>query len=76
MEDEGIRFIANAEIGKHVPADLLLKENDAIVVCTGSTTARDLNVANRDAKGIHFAIEYLQRSQQILEGDDSKLYVV
>lgn len=60
MEDEGVRFITNAEIGKHVPADLLLKENDAIVVCTGSTTARDLKIANCDARGIHFAMEYLQ----------------
>lgn len=25
MEDEGVRFISNTEIGKHVPADLLLK---------------------------------------------------
>ncbi|KAI6214865.1 Glutamate synthase [Aphelenchoides besseyi] len=70
MEDEGIRFIANAEIGKHVNADLLLKENDAIVVCTGSTTARDLKVPNREAKGIHFAMEFLERSQKIRAGDD------
>ena len=35
MEEEGIRFIANTEIGKHVPADLLLKENDVCVLCTG-----------------------------------------
>jgi glutamate synthase (NADPH/NADH) len=75
MEDEGIRFISNAEIGKHVPADLLLKENDAVIVCTGSTTARDLNVKNRDAKGIHFAMEYLERSQRILAGDDGKKFV-
>uniref|UniRef100_A0A1I7SQC1 glutamate synthase (NADH) n=1 Tax=Bursaphelenchus xylophilus TaxID=6326 RepID=A0A1I7SQC1_BURXY len=70
MEDEGIRFITNAEIGKDVPAHMLLKENDAIVVCTGSTTARDLKIPGREAKGIHFAIEYLQRSQQIRAGDD------
>jgi NADPH-dependent glutamate synthase beta subunit-like oxidoreductase len=25
MEEEGIRFITNTEIGKHVPAELLLK---------------------------------------------------
>ncbi|KAI6241558.1 Glutamate synthase [Aphelenchoides fujianensis] len=70
MEDEGIRFIPNAAIGKDVNADLLLKENDAIVVCTGSTTARDLKAPNREAKGIYFAMEYLERSQKILAGDD------
>lgn len=25
LEDEGVRFITNTEIGKHVPADFLLK---------------------------------------------------
>lgn len=60
MEDEGIRFIANAAIGEHVPADLLLAENDAVVLCTGSTTPRDLKLPHRDAKGITFAMKYLE----------------
>ena len=70
MADEGIRFITNTEIGKHVPADLLLRENDAIVVCTGSTTPRDLKIDNRDAKGICFAMEFLEKSQRLRAGDD------
>ena len=70
LTDEGVRFITNTEIGKHVPADLLLKENDAIVVCTGSTTPRDLNIKHRDAKGICFAMEFLEKSQRLRAGDD------
>ncbi|ETN80283.1 hypothetical protein NECAME_02415 [Necator americanus] len=70
LEDEGVRFLTNTEIGKHVPADFLLKDNDAIIVCTGSTTPRDLPVSGRDAKGVCFAMEFLEKSQRRLAGDN------
>lgn len=70
MEDEGVRFITNTSIGDAVPANLLLKENDAVIVCTGSTIARDLRIPNRDAKGICFAMEFLEKSQKRRAGDD------
>ncbi|CAB3410198.1 unnamed protein product [Caenorhabditis bovis] len=70
LEQEGVRFLTNTEIGKHVPADFLLKENDAIIICTGSTTARDLSVEGRDAKGVCFAMEFLEKSQRRRAGDD------
>ncbi|KAK6032025.1 pyridine nucleotide-disulfide oxidoreductase [Ostertagia ostertagi] len=62
LEDEGVRFLTNTEIGKH--------DNDAIIVCTGSTTPRDLPVNGRDAKGICFAMEFLEKSQRRRAGDD------
>lgn len=70
MEDEGVRFITNTCIGKDVPANLLLKENDAIILCTGSTTPRDIHIPNRDAKGICFAMDFLEKSQRRKAGDD------
>nr|CDJ87182.1 Glutamate synthase and FAD-dependent pyridine nucleotide-disulphide oxidoreductase domain containing protein [Haemonchus contortus] len=70
LEDEGVRFITNTEIGKDVPADFLLKDNDAIIVCTGSTTPRDLRVSGRDAKGICFAMEFLEKNQRRRAGDN------
>lgn len=70
MEEEGIRFIPNTCIGKDVTANLLLEENDAIVVCTGSTTPRDIKISNREAKGICFAMDYLEKSQRRRAGDD------
>lgn len=47
LEEEGVRFLTSTEIGKHVPAEFLLKDNDAIVVCTGATVPRDLPVSER-----------------------------
>lgn len=38
----------------------LRAENDAVVICTGATWPRDLKIPNRDANGVHFAMEYLQ----------------
>jgi glutamate synthase (NADPH/NADH) len=70
MEEEGVKFITNTEIGQHVPADLLLRENDAIVITTGSTTPRDIKIQNREAKGICFAMDFLEKSQRRRAGDD------
>lgn len=50
MEAEGVKFIPNIEIGKDVPASLLVHENDAVLVCTGATLPRDLPIPGRDLK--------------------------
>jgi len=44
MEQEGIRFIPNVQIGKDVPAHILTMENDAVLICTGATVPRDLPI--------------------------------
>jgi glutamate synthase (NADPH/NADH) small chain len=37
LAEEGVRFVTNTEIGKDYPAENLLKEYDAAVICTGAT---------------------------------------
>jgi glutamate synthase (NADPH/NADH) small chain len=59
MEAEGIQFVCNTEVGKNLPAEQLLKDFDAVVLCTGATKPRDLPIEGRALKGIHFAMEYL-----------------
>ena len=39
MAKEGITFQTNTEVGKNYAADRLLKEFDAVVLCTGATQA-------------------------------------
>src|SRR6185436_13043898 len=53
-------FLANTEVGKNYPAEKLLTDFDAVVLCTGATKARDLPIEGRQLKGIHFAMEFLQ----------------
>src|SRR6266481_3165866 len=59
LEKEGITFVVNTEVGKNYPAEKLLKEFDASVICTGATQPRDLPVPGRELKGVHFAMEFL-----------------
>jgi glutamate synthase (NADPH/NADH) small chain len=66
LEKEGISFVVNTEVGKNYPADQLLKEFDAAVICTGATKPRDLPAPGREAKGIHFAMEFLHANTKSL----------
>jgi glutamate synthase (NADPH/NADH) small chain len=66
MQQEGIKFLCNANVGENVEAPLLLKDFDAVVICTGATQPRDLSVEGRNLKGIHFAMEYLTHSTKAL----------
>lgn len=66
MEEEGVRFVYNADVGSNVDAAQLLAENDAVVLCCGASNPRDLNAPGRDAEGIHFAVEYLRRNTKSL----------
>ena len=66
MEAEGIRFLCNANVGENVEAQLLLRDFDATVICTGATQARDLPVEGRNLHGVHFAMDYLTASTKAL----------
>jgi glutamate synthase (NADPH/NADH) small chain len=66
LEDEGVRFLCNTEVGKHYPAENLLKEYDAVVLATGATKPRDLPIEGRQLKGVHFAMEFLSANTKAL----------
>jgi glutamate synthase (NADPH/NADH) small chain len=66
LEREGVKFLCNANVGENVEAQLLLRDFDAIVVCTGATQPRDLPVEGRDLAGVHFAMDYLTANTQAL----------
>jgi glutamate synthase (NADPH/NADH) small chain len=59
MMAEGVSFITNCEVGKHISARQLKDDYDAVVFCTGATLARDLPIPGREFKGVHFAMEFL-----------------
>jgi len=69
MEQSGIKFICNASVGDNVEAQLLLRDFDATVLCTGATLPRDLTLEGRQLAGVHFAMEYLTAStKSLLDG--------
>ena len=59
MEEEGVTFITNTDIGKGKKAQALSKEFDAIILACGASNPRDINAPGRDAEGIYFAVDYL-----------------
>ncbi|OPX84535.1 MAG: Glutamate synthase (NADPH) small chain [Pelotomaculum sp. PtaB.Bin104] len=59
MAAEGITFLTGTEVGKDYPAEKLLQEFDAVVLCGGSTKPRDLPIEGRELKGIYFAVDFL-----------------
>jgi glutamate synthase (NADPH/NADH) small chain len=66
MEAEGIVFKNGVEVGGSYPAEKLLQEFDATVICTGATKPRDLPIEGRNLKGIHFAMEFLTNNTRAL----------
>ena len=59
LRDEGIQFRENTNVGKDISARDLLDEHDVLLLATGATKARDLNIPGRDGSGVHFAMEFL-----------------
>lgn len=74
LEQEGVEFVCNTEIGKDLPAEALMQDYDAVVLCTGATKPRDLPIPGRELKGIHFAMEFLtHNTKAVLDRQDSPL---
>jgi glutamate synthase (NADPH/NADH) small chain len=69
MEAEGTEFRTGVNVGTDITADDLRAEFDAVVLCGGSTTPRDLQIPGRELAGIHQAMEYLPYANRVQEGD-------
>jgi glutamate synthase (NADPH/NADH) small chain len=68
MEEEGVVFKCNANVGVNVPINDLLREFNVLVLAGGSTIPRDLNIPGRDLKGIHFAMDFLKQQNKRISG--------
>jgi glutamate synthase (NADPH) small chain len=68
MDAEGIEFRTSAHVGVDVPLSDLRKEFDAILLAGGAEQPRDLLVAGRELKGIHFAMEFLPLQNRLVAG--------
>ncbi len=64
LEEAGITFKLNSEVGRNVQISDLLREYHAIVLAGGSTIPRDLPIPGRELKGVHFAMEFLKQQNK------------
>ena len=67
LEAEGIEFKYGVEFSGESGIDELSDFN-AIVIATGTPTARDLRAPGRELKGVHFALEILSQQNRVLAG--------
>lgn len=72
LKAEGVEFITNADVGRNVKAQTLIKDYDAIVLACGAANPRDIKAEGRDANGIYFAVDYLKSVTKSLLDSDFK----
>lgn len=69
MRQEGVIFSTKTEIGTSIKADSILHNYDAVVLSTGAQQPRALNIKGDKLKGVHFAMEFLGRQNQVIGGE-------
>lgn len=65
MEQEGVNFRYGEPVEDVVA---LSQQYDAVVLATGTPTARDLNIPGRELKGVYLALELLGQQNRVLAG--------
>lgn len=76
MEEAGVEFIYNVNVGKDITGKELLKKYDRVVLCCGASNPRDITAPGRDAKGIYFAVDFLKEVSKKLMDSDYKSDVI
>ena len=68
LETEGIVFKYGQNISLTSDLSPLTSDYDAVIIATGTPTARDLKAPGRELKGVHFALELLSQQNRVLAG--------
>ena len=69
LEAEGVRFECGVEVGDDISARYLRRTFDAVLLALGAGEPRDLAVPGRELDGVHFALDYLTRSNRFVAGE-------
>ena len=66
--DNGQLTIDNDSADNNCQLSIINYQFDAIVIASGTPTARDLKVPGRELKGVHLALEMLSQQNRVLAG--------
>jgi glutamate synthase (NADPH/NADH) small chain len=72
LEQEGITFRYNLDVGTDVTVEELREEHDAVVVAIGSRVSRDMDVPGREHAGIHAAMDYLYQRNRFVAAQEGR----
>tara|TARA_B100002051_G_scaffold274049_1_gene314235 strand:+ start:165 stop:1598 length:1434 start_codon:yes stop_codon:yes gene_type:complete len=74
LEDGGIKFILNFEVGKDLSLKKLREKHDAILIATGVYKPREVNIPGNDLKNIFPAMDFLTASNRKGLGDKVEMF--
>ncbi len=74
LEESGIKFVLNFEVGKDSSLIELREKHDAILIATGVYKAREVNLPGNDLSNIFPAMEFLTASNKKGLGDKVELF--
>ena len=74
LEESGIKFVHNFEVGKDATLEDLRNKHEAILVSTGVYKAREINLPGSDLANIFPAMDFLTASNKKGLGDNVKLF--
>ncbi|MBG0811376.1 glutamate synthase subunit beta [Methylosinus sp. H3A] len=69
LEAEGVAFHYNVNVGVDLDADRLVGEHDAVILSGGAEQPRDLGIAGRELRGVHFAMDFLPQQNRRVSGE-------
>jgi glutamate synthase (NADPH/NADH) small chain len=72
MKAEGVTFRAGVAVGLELRGEQLLHDFDAVVLAMGARAPRDLPIAGRELRGVHFAMEFLVQQNRRIAGDSAE----
>ena len=74
LEESGIKFVQNFEVGKDASLDYLREKHDALLIATGVYKAREIELPGNNLANIFPAMEFLTASNKKGLGDKVKLF--
>ena len=74
LEEGGIKFVQNFEVGKDATLEQLRKKHDALIIATGVYKAREIDLPGKDLGNIFPAMEFLTASNKKGLGDKVELF--
>ena len=74
LNESGIKFIQNFEVGKDKTLDQLREEHDAILIATGVYKAREIDIPGKNLKNIFPAMQFLTASNKKGLGDKVEIF--
>ena len=72
LEEEGIVFKTNTEVGVDISIETLKSDFDVLLLCGGATERRKLPIKGADLKGVVQAMDFLKKQNLVTDSVGSK----